>query len=313
MGAIIKRAAKAISRTAKGRGRLSTVADLAVYAMKRAAAVFISDEAFIRAYYRLHIGRHLNLRQPVTFTEKLQWLKLHYRLPEMTRLVDKYAVRDYVKETVGEDYLIPLIGLYRSPDEIDIDELPESFVLKPTHGSGWVILCQDKAKVDWVRARKRLRTWMRRNYYYHAREWAYKDVNPRIVCEAYLSDASGNVPPDYKVFCFAGTPAFIQVDVDRFEDHRRDYYDTSWNRLDVKVLYPQSERPVPKPDGLDTMLQVAAALASPFPFCRIDLYAVGSRIYFGEITFIPDNGIGPVQPPEYDRLWGALLPDLVSA
>lgn len=263
--------------------------------------------SFIRAYYRLHTGCRLNLGNPVTFNEKLQWLKLRYRPPELVRLVDKYQVRSYVAERVGSEILIPTVGVFDSVDDIDIGKLPDAFVLKPTHGSGWVIPCKDKNSLQWADVRARLNTWMRRNYYYHAREWAYRYVRPRILCEHLLSDERGEVPADYKIFCFGGEPKFIQVDLGRFSDHRRNYYDPSWTPIGVEVLYPRSETEVPRPAALDEMLRLASKLEEPFPFCRVDLYSVGSRIYFGELTFIPDNGVAPIRPQEFDREWGELI------
>lgn len=286
------------------KGRIGGFVDSALYAIKRGSAALLDDEAFVKIYYRLHTGRRLDLRDPVTYSEKLQWLKLYYRPPVMVSLVDKYSVREYVASRVGAEYLIPLLGVYDSPDAIELDGLPESFVLKPTHGSGWVILCRNKSEVDWPSVESRLRIWLKRNYYYHAREWAYRHVPPRIVCEALLEDEAGRIPMDFKVFCFGGVPEMIQVDVDRFGDHRRDFYDTSWNRLPVELKYPASGRTLPRPSQLDRMLEVASALAAPFPVCRVDLYCVGSKVYFGELTFFPGNGVQSVRPVEYEFLWG---------
>lgn len=296
-----------VSRAARGHGRLARLADHIIYEGKRAFARFVSDETFIRLYFRLRVGRWPNLVNPLTYNEKLQWLKLCYRDHSMVQIVDKYEVRDYVARTVGPEILVPLHGVYTSPDEIRPGDLPDSFVLKPTHGSGWVLVCRDKSKFDWDHAKKRLRTWLRRNYYYHAREWAYKHVPPRIVCEELLQDQDGNVPPDYKVFCFGGTPRFILVDNDRFGDHRRDFFDIDWNRLDVEMRYPVSDGAIERPRRLPEMLRYAAALSKPFPFCRVDFYSVGDRIYFGEITFFPGNGIQIIRPGEFDIAWGEML------
>lgn len=301
---MLRRLFQRLARAAKGRGLLAETADHLIYGLKRIAAAFVPDRVFVQAYYRLHTGKKLDLRNPVTYNEKLQWLKLYYRPAEMTQLVDKYAVREYVERRVGSEHLIPLLGLYESPEEVNIDELPNSFVLKPTHGSGWVILCKDKSRFDWEHAKARLHTWLRRNYYYHAREWPYRDVPPRIICETYLSDEFGEVANDFKIFCFGGEPEVIEVDSSRFVNHRRDFYDTSWNRLPVQLRYPPSNRDIPRPKALERMLSLARALSEPFPVCRVDLYSIESRIYVGELTFFPGNGVQLVEPAEYDRLWG---------
>lgn len=303
----MQRVINRMARVTKGEGLLPRLADALAYHSKRALAKVMSDQAFIKLYYRLRMGRRLNLSNPRTYNEKLQWLKLNYRRPEMVQVVDNFAVREYVASTVGPEILIPVHGVYDSPDEIEPDSLPDAFVLKPTHGSGWVMICRDKSQFDWGHAKARLKSWQKRNYYYHAREWAYKQVRPRIVCEELLIGTGGEVPPDYKVFCFGGTPKFIQVDLGRFSDHRRNYYDPSWTPIGVEVLYPRSETEVPRPAALDEMLRLASKLAEPFPFCRVDLYSVGSRIYFGELTFIPDNGVAPIRPQEFDREWGELI------
>lgn len=302
-----KRAIIKAAQIAKGRGKLSSLVDSSLYLLKWSSALVLSDETFVRWYYRLHMGRPLSLDQPRTYNEKLQWLKLYYRSAEMPRVVDKFAVREYVTERVGDDILIPCLGIYDSVDEIDLDALPNSFVLKPTHGSGWVVLCHDKTTFDWKREKARLEVWMRRNFYYHAREWVYRDTRPRIICEELLVDEMGRVAPDYKVFCFNGVPQFIHVDFDRFSEQRRNFYDVSWNRIDVQIRCPPADSEIPRPEPLNEMLDLAAKLSEPFPFCRVDFYTVGSRIYFGEITFFPGNGVWPVEPEVYDHIWGDLL------
>lgn len=306
-GPVMQRVINRMARVTKGEGLLPRLADALAYHSKRALAKVMSDQAFIKLYYRLRMGRRLNLSNPRTYNEKLQWLKLNYRRPEMVQVVDKFAVREYVASTVGPEILIPVHGVYDSPDEIEPDSLPDAFVLKPTHGSGWVMICRDKSQFDWDHAKARLKSWQKRNYYYHAREWAYKHVPPRIVCEELLQDQDGNVPPDYKVFCFGGTPRFIHVDNDRFGDHRRDFFDIDWNRLDVEMRYPVSDGAIERPRRLPEMLRYAAALSKPFPFCRVDFYSVGDRIYFGEITFFPGNGIQIIRPSEFDIAWGEML------
>src|SRR5690606_38299975 len=176
----------------------------AIYSIKRSLSYMVSDRAFARMYHRLHLGNWPNLDKPETFNEKLQWLKLYYRPPELPALVDKWQVRSYVEQKLGGEFLVPVHGVFDSADAIDFELLPPAFVLKPTHGSGWVIVCTNKRDLDEVAARRKLKTWLGRNYYYHAREWAYRTLRPMIVCEKLLLDESGRIPMDYKLFCFGG-------------------------------------------------------------------------------------------------------------
>lgn len=190
-----------ISKLRRGQGRLSTSVDAVLYALKRASAALISDRAYSQIYTKVQLGRWLQLEGPLAFNDKIQWLKLYWRSPNLAEIVDKYSVRHYIAERVGCDVLIPLYGVYDSPEEIRWNELPDSFVLKPTHGSGWVNICQDKHSFDKSEAVRNLRRWMRRNYYYHSREWPYKCVKPRVICEQLLLAPDASPPSDYKSFC----------------------------------------------------------------------------------------------------------------
>lgn len=291
----------------KGESMIARWLDSSIYALKRATVPFISDEQYVRLYARYRQGRWSNLDEPRTFGEKIQWLKLNYQRPEFHRIVDKFAVREIVAERVGPEILIPLHGVYDDPDEIQVNALPESFVLKPTHGSGWVIACPDRAEFDRPSARRNLRRWMRRDHYYHAREKPYRGLPRRIVCETFLRGPDGQVAEDYKIFCFGGKPRFIEVDVGRFTGQCRNYYDTDWNLVDLAIHYPNCEQPIERPAKLDEMLKVASRLSEGFPFLRVDLYLVDSRIYFGEMTLYPGNGVTTFDPPEYDRIFGDLI------
>lgn len=304
---LIKKAASSLATSARKDGLLGRVSGRALYGAKKGASYVVSDRAFVSIYHRLHIGRWPQIDAPQTFNEKLQWLKLNYRPDELPQLVDKWGVRSFVESQLGNDVLIPVHGLFDSVDSIDFTKLPDRFVLKPSHGSGWVVICRDKSELDEQQTRRKLNRWMNRNYYYHAREWAYRTVKPRIVCEELLLDDSGAIPMDYKLFCFSGEPRFIQVDSDRFSGHMRDFYDTDWKLLPMEVLYPSSGKELARPKPLGEMLRAAAVLASGFPFCRVDFYAVGDRLYFGELTFFPENGVGEFRPGKYDREFGDLL------
>lgn len=277
------------------------------YGVRRSLAAFVSDDALSRFYFWLHHKRRLNLSAPSTFNEKVMWLKLRWRDPQLPELADKWSVREHVASVIGPEILVPAIAVVDSVDEIDYEALPERFVIKPTHGSGWVSICRDRATYDWSRERKKLSQWLRQNYYYHAREWVYRSLPPRLLIEEYLDPGDGTHPRDFKIFCFGGEPHLIQVDSDRFESHRRDMFDIAWRRLDVAYRYPMSDSPPEAPLNLDRMLVVARSLARQFPFVRVDLYSVREKVYFGELTFFPENGIGVFSDHALDARLGQLL------
>ena len=264
----------------------------------------IPDKTFLELKYRYKIGSKLNLRNPRTYNEKLQWLKLYDRRPEYTMMVDKYEVRKFVTQKIGEEYLIPLLGVYDSFDEIDFSKLPDQFVLKPNHTSGNVFICKDKSKIDYALLRKKVNAWMKRRYYWVHREWPYKDVKPRIVCEKYLS-VDGSVPDDYKFMCFNGDPRIVQVHHDRFGKHTQDYYDMCWNKLPImNRQVPNSSLVVDKPFAFEKMKEFAKTLATGTKFSRIDFYEMEGKVYFGEITLHPRAGFGILEPLEYENLLG---------
>ncbi|HEY8962053.1 MAG TPA: ATP-grasp fold amidoligase family protein [Luteolibacter sp.] len=268
---------------------------------------FLPDRLFVALQYWKHFGRFPRLANPVTLNEKLQWSKLHVRDPRLPKCVDKYLVREFVGNILDESYLIPLVGVYEDPSQIRYEDLPDQFVLKATHGSGWNLICHSKATFDSEAANQKMRKWLRTNFYPVGREWAYNHPTPRIVCEAFISDASGEPPVDYKFFCFHGEPKFIQVDYSRFSGHRRNLYTPEWELLPCSLEYPNEKNPPPAPRNLSQLLKVAAKLAAGFAFVRVDLYAVEDRIYFGELTFYPGKGVERFHPAVYDERFGALL------
>jgi hypothetical protein len=252
--------------------------------------------------------RHLpNLKCPKTFNEKIQVLKLTCRDPRLPTLVDKHAVRGFVASRIGAEFLIPLIGCYQNASEIDFNSLPEQFALKANHGSGWNIICMDKSELDWPAAVDKMDRWLRMNFHRIGREWAYCSVPRRIVCEELITDENGNLPNDYKFFCFDGVPRFIQVDLDRFSGHSRNLYDTDWKLLPLEFEYPAGPKDHSAPSNLREMLQIAAKLSAGFPFVRVDLYSETGRTYFGEMTFYPEKGLGRFRPRSYDRIFGDFL------
>jgi hypothetical protein len=268
----------------------------------------IPEETHIKLKYRLDIGKSLNLKQPKTFNEKLQWLKLHDRKPEYIKFVDKFLVREYIKEKIGDEYLIPIYGVYNNVNEINWDLLPDKFVVKCTHGSGSNIICHDKKKLNIEETEKQITKWMKTNWYWFGREWPYKNSKPKIICEKYMVDESGTELKDYKIFCFNGEPKLIQVDFDRFNGHKKNVYDSNWDYVPVAFNHPTyPDIKIEQPQKLDEMLKLAAILAKEKPFVRIDFYSINSEIYFGEITFYPASGYGKFQPESYDELLGSWI------
>lgn len=266
---------------------------------------WIPDKVYLKLIYYCETGKKLNLLNPITFNEKIQWLKLYDRRPEYTSYVDKYLVRDYVKNSIGEQYLIPLIAKFDSVDEIDWISLPSRFVLKCTHGSGCNIICNDKEKLDIDKVKKQLKQWMKKNWFWFGREWPYKNIKPSIICEKYMVDESGIELKDYKVFCFNGKPKLIQVDYNRFVNHKRNLYDIKWNYINASIKYPtDSSFAIKKPDKLEEMLKLAEKLAKNYPHVRVDFYNINGKIYFGEMTFYHGSGFEEFHPSEIGKLFG---------
>ena len=266
---------------------------------------FIPDEIMLKIEYKMKIGKKLNLKTPITFNEKIQWLKLNDRNPLYTKMADKYAVREYIKEKIGEKYLVPLYGIWNNVDEIPFNNLPKEFVLKCTHDSGSVILCQDKNNLDINKAKKKLKDRLKKNSFWYGREWVYKDIKPKIIAEKYLKDEKNTYLPVYKFFCFNGEPKIIQsIQNDKQNNETIDYFDIRWNLLNIKQRFPNSEKPFQKPQELNEMLEIAKKLSKDLIFLRVDLYIVNKRIYFSENTFYPDAGYSVFEPEEWDKKLG---------
>ena len=269
----------------------------------------ISDEELIRKKFKKRLGREVELENPIKFNDKLQWLKLNWHDPIATKCADKYEVRKIIKEKIGEEYLNELIGVYESVDEINIDELPEKFVLKGTHGSGFNIICKDKSKMNWDEEFKKMKRWLRKNYYLQNREWVYKDIKPRIICEEFINQDDDELR-DYRFFCFNGEPKFISVDfsINNKEKTRRNLYDLDWNLLDAEMSYPKETNiKVEKPKKLDEMIELSKKLSVGFPHSRIDFYYNKNKIIFGEITFFHQSGTSQIRPVEFEIQMGHWL------
>ncbi len=266
----------------------------------------IPDTVYLKFMYRKVTGKKLNLKNPKTFNEKLQWLKLYDRKPEYTRMVDKYEVRQYIKETIGEEYLIPLVGgPWGKFEDIDFSKLPDQFVLKCTHDSGSVAICKDKNDFDIESVRKKFKRVLRGNFFYGGREWPYKNVKPRIIAEKYMVDESGTELKDYKIFNFDGKTKIIEVDYDRFVKHKRNFYSTDWKYIEAAIQYPTDPSvKIDKPKQLEKMISLAEKLSKDIPHVRTDFYSIGDKILFGEMTFYHESGFGKFVPSEWDRTLG---------
>lgn len=262
----------------------------------------------IEHQFKRRFGYLPNLDDPKTFNEKLQWLKLYHRNPLMTVCADKVAVRDFVAERIGSEYLIPCLGVWDNPDDIDFDKLPDKFVLKVNWGSGQNIIVKDKSKLDLEEAKKKLAHWMQpqKNHYYYAFEWSYKDIKPKIIAEKYMEELNENLI-DWKIFCNYGKPIFLFLGIDRFKDLRFNFYDTNFNQLPFKQHYKNSDKKIEKPECFDKLLELAEKLTKDFIHARADFYVVNNKIYFGEITFFHFAGLHRFDPPEWDRKLGDLL------
>lgn len=255
-----------------------------------------------------HVGYHPDLDNPKTFNEKLNWLKLYSPNPLMTICADKVAVRDYVAEKVGEKYLIPVLGVYDCPNDIDFNKLPDKFVLKVNWGSGQNIIVRDKSKLDIAETRKKLAEWMKpeHNHYFYSFERCYKDIKPKIIAEKYIEQLDGNLL-DYKIFCNNGEPMFLFVAIDRGKDLRFNFYDLDFNKLPFKQHYENSDKIIKKPKQFDEMLDIARKLSADFVHCRVDFYVLDNKLYFGELTFYHFAGLEKFEPAEWDRKLGDLL------
>lgn len=266
---------------------------------------WVPDDIYLRGCFRAMMGYTLDLKNPQTFNEKIQWLKLHDRKPEYTQMVDKYAVRDYIAKTIGEEYLIPLLGVWDTFDEIDFDQLPDQFVLKCNHDSGTVVICKDKKTFDVDAARKKINARINYNYYYVWREWPYKNVKPKIIAEKYMVDESGTELKDYKIFCFNGIPKLIQVDFGRFTYHQRNIFTPDWEYLNLSILYPTAPNvKINKPSVLTELLLLSKKVSGDIPLLRTDFYIIGEQIYFGELTFHHGAGNEPFTPSEWNNKMG---------
>ncbi len=268
----------------------------------------LSDEAYLRKVFEPYVGYPLDLNNPKTFNEKIQWLKLYDRRPVYTTMADKYAVKDYVASVIGPQYIIPTLGVWDRFDDIDFHSLPDQFVLKCTHDSGGLVIVKDKRKMDIRAARKKISSSLKRDYYLFGREWPYVNVPRRIICEKYMMDETGELR-DYKVLCFHGEPKLIEFHQGRFTDQRtQDFFDTAWNKTPItQVGLQNSKTPIPCPQSLQLMLDYSRLFSQDIPHIRIDWYSINGQLFFGEFTFYDASGFDPFDDPADDAMLGSWI------
>ena len=273
------------------------------YAMR-----FIPDSIYIQIYYFAHFKKFCDLKNPSTYNEKLNWLKLHDHNPVYPTLVDKYEAKEYVARIIGNEYIIPTLGVWDTFDDIDFEKLPNQFVLKCTHDSEGLVIVKDKKKLDKNAAKEKIEAALKQNFYYIGREWPYKDVKHRIIAEQYMEDHVDGELRDYKFFCFDGEPKAMFIASDRASDHVKfDYYDLKFNHLDIKQKYPHAKEALRKPVTFEKMIEFSKILSKGFPHVRVDFYEVDGHLYFGELTFYHFSGFMPFEPDRWDKVFGDWL------
>lgn len=275
---------------------------------------WMPDKMYLKIRYRVKLQKKLNLKNPQTYNEKLQWLKLYDRRPEYIPLVDKYEMKSFIIDKLGEEYVFETIGVWDRFDEIDFDALPKQFVLKCTHDSGGLVICRDKERLDMEAARVKIEKCLKRNYFWLGREWPYKFVKPRIIAEKYMEDAGTKELRDYKFFCFDGKVKAMFVATERAKESTEtkfDFFDADYNHLPFVQGHPNADIPPVKPQMFEEMKELAGRLSQGFPHVRVDFYEVNGRIYVGELTLFHFSGMVPFKPHKWDKTFGdwITLPD----
>lgn len=278
--------------------------------LRRISFLFPNDKIYLKLLYLFELHQWPDLKDPQTFNEKLQWLKIYNRKPEYTIMVDKYEVKEYVSGIIGKEHIIPTLGVWEHFDDIDFNELPDKFVLKTTHGGGGtaVVICTGKNNFDFKAAKQKLEYSLHEDVFMKWREWPYKDVHRRIIAEKYIETVDKNGLVDYKIHCFNGVPRIILVCRNRFGRKPMDetFFSEKWEKLDL--YRPTHDNPdIDKPVQLHNMLNLARKLSRNIPFVRVDFYAVDNIVYFGEMTFYPASGLSPFHPNRYDQIFGLWL------
>jgi len=267
---------------------------------------YASDKNYLILMYRIKIGRRLNLQNPQAFTEKIQWLKLNWRCDILTKCADKYEARKFVEDRIGPEVLKELYGVYEKPEDIDINRLPDAFVLKVNHGCKQNIFCKKKSELDWNHSVRLLKEYLKANFFYPHREWAYKNIVSRIICEQHLTK-NGEILYEYGFYCYDGVPRVVEINEYQAELHRVNMFDLDLNLLENKYGSPPLQVPVTRTSQFDRMLEYSTILSKGFPFVRVDLLYVNKRIYFGEMTFYPLAGLCKLDPESFDYFLGSFL------
>lgn len=281
---------------------------IVIYFGSRGNLRWISDETYLRILHKARMNETLNLEKPKSFNEKLQWLKLYDRRPEYREMTDKYEVRKYIESRIGDEYLIPLLGVWERFEDIDFNLLPEQFVLKCTHDSGSAVICNKSDGIDEIKLRKFFKKKLKFDYYWGSREWNYHGIKPRVIAEKYMVDESGIELKDYKIFTFGGKAKVIQVDYGRFTNHKRNIYTTDWEYLNVNVKVPTDPtHKINKPNKLYEMIKLAELLSEGIPHVRVDFYIINDKIYFGELTFHHAGGQEVFHPESFAMKMGSWI------
>lgn len=268
----------------------------------------LSDENYLKIRYYISFHKKLNLMSPKSFNEKLQWLKLYNRNPKYTEMVDKYEVKQIVSNIIGDDYIIPTYGLYENVDDIDFLSLPKSFVIKCTHDSGSVIICNNKDEINIRKIKRRLSFFLKKNHFFAGREWPYKNVKPRIIIEEYIEDSKYKELRDYKFYCFNGVVKMYFISKGRKDGKPLyDYFDRNGNFIDLRWGKNNSGGKVEKPINLEEMISKAEALSNGIPEVRVDFYEANGKVYFGEMTFFDGCGFERIEPEKWDMILGEWL------
>lgn len=272
--------------------------------LKLKVSSVLSDRLYLKLY-AFSRDFKLDIEHPKTYNEKLQWLKLYNRKDEYTRMVDKYEAKGYIADKVGSEYVVPLLGVWDNPDDIDFEKLPDRFVLKCNHNSGLgMVICTEKSALDINGVKKLLRKGLKENYYHHNREWPYKNVKRKIIAEEYLQNESDECLTDYKFFCFNGEPKFMYRSMDNAREPYTDFFDMDYNKLDMRMRDPNSKIHLSRPENFERMKQLARILSEGIPHVRVDFYEVEGKVYIGELTFFHCGGFAKIYPEEWMNILG---------
>lgn len=282
---------------------------IVAYLGGKGAFKWLPDKTYLSVYYESVFDKKLDLNNPKTFNEKLQWLKLYDRNPLYTSIVDKYDAKSIVKNLIGEEYIIPTLGVWERYEDIDLDKLPNQFVLKCTHDSGGLFICKDKTQLDEAAMKKKIVASLKKNFFWLGREWPYKNIKPRIIAEVYMEEAGRTELRDYKFMCFNGKVKCSFVCTERYSHDglKVTFFDREWKKMPFGRHYPVSKEEIEKPQNYEKMIYLSEVLAKDIPFVRVDFYEIDGKVYFGEMTFYPGSGFEEFNPAKWDEIIGSWL------